>query len=478
MQMTAIRPATAVDIGPRLARYALSRLGFGPRPGQIRQVLAQGLQRYVEEQLDPAPDPDLETRLRGLRTLDYPIAQVLALNNADDRAIGPIVDEFVAAKLIRAAHARNQLQEVLVDFWFNHFNVNIGDGFVRYSVMSYERDAIRPHVLGRFRDLLGATATHPAMLYYLDNYLSAATRYDASGRLIQGINENYGRELMELHTVGVDAGYTQEHVFDSARCFTGWGIDNLRTSGAFVYRPAQHDTGAKSVFGLNVPAGGGRDDGEKLLDYLAAHPSTARFISKKLAERFVADVPPSTLLDKMAAAFQGSGGDLREVLRRMIDSPEFWAGAFGPGKPRTGFELTVAALRAADAQVTSSRGAAAAVSAMGMPLYQCIPPTGYSNRGDDWLDPSSQLNRMNFALDLSANAVAGAAVDARATVRSASGNPDDARSVAAALDADLFGTSLSAATLGAISRLAAGGPVSIATRGLGLCLASPEMQTR
>jgi len=369
-------------------------------------------------------------------------------------------------------HSRNQLEEVLADFWFNHFNVNLNENFVRYSIMAYERDAIRPHVLGRFRDLLGAVAAHPAMLYYLDNYLSTASRV-VNGKLVQGLNENYGRELLELHTVSVDAGYTQEHVFDAARCFTGWGIDNTGTTGGFLYRSGNHDTGAKSVFGLNLPAGGGRDDGEKLLDYLAAHPSTAHFISKKLARRFVADDPPGSLVDKMAGTYLGSGGDIRQVLRTMIGSTEFWAEAFGSGKPRTPSEFTFAALRAADVQVNSARGVSAALSAMGMPLFQCIPPTGYSDRGADWLNPSSQLARMNFALDLTSGGVAGVTVE-----RSASGNPEDPRSIASAVNAEIFGKGLSAATMGAIGRLAAGGPVSMAVRGLGLALASPDMQVR
>jgi uncharacterized protein (DUF1800 family) len=245
-----------------------------------------------------------------------------------------------------------------------------------------------------------------------------------------------------------------------------------------VYRAGNHDTGAKSVFGLNLPAGGGRDDGEKLLDYLATHPSTAHFISKKLARRFVADDPPASLVDKMAASYLASGGDIRQVLRAMIGSTEFWAEAFGPGKPRTPYEFTFAALRAADVQANTARGVTAALNSMGMPLYQCIPPTGYSDRGADWLNPSSQLARMNFALDLAAGAVAGVTVDARAMVRSASGNPDDPRSVASTVNAEIFGKGLSGATTGAIGRLAAGGSVNIAVRGLGLALASPEMQVR
>jgi uncharacterized protein (DUF1800 family) len=477
MSLSAVMPTTSVEIGPRTALHALNRLGFGPSPGDIHQVLSKGLQRYIEEQLDPTPDPEVQQRLQGLPTLGYPIAQILTLYRVDQKSIGPIVDEFMTAKVIRAVHSRNQLEEVLVDFWFNHFNVNLNDGFVRYSIMAYERDAIRPKVLGRFRDLLGAVAAHPAMLYYLDNYLSTASRV-VNGKLVQGLNENYGRELLELHTVSVDAGYTQEHVFDAARCFTGWGIDNLGTTGGFVYRSGNHDTGAKSVFGLNLPAGGGRDDGEKLLDYLATHPSTAHFISKKLARRFVADDPPASLVDKMAASYLGSGGDIRQVLRTMIGSTEFWAEAFGSGKPRTPYEFTFAALRAADVQVNSARGVTAALGAMGMPLYQCIPPTGYSDRGADWLNPSSQLARMNFALDLASGAVAGVTVDARAMVRSASGNPDDPRSVASTVNAEIFGKGLSGATTGAIGRLAAGGSVSMAVRGLGLALASPEMQVR
>ncbi len=471
--------AAAVDVGPRVALHALNRLGFGPTPGAVRDVLAHGIERYVEEQLQPGPAPELQARLQPFRTLSYPISQVLALFNADERSIGPITDEFVAARLIRAVHSENQLQEVLVDFWFNHFNVNIADGFVRYSIMSYERDAIRPHVLGRFRDLLGATAAHPAMLYYLDNYLSTASRVDPrTGRLLQGLNENYGRELMELHTVSVDAGYTQEHVFDAARCFTGWGIDNIRTGGNFVYRPQAHDTGAKSVFGLTVAAGGQKDDGDHLLDYLAAHPSTAAFISKELAWRFVSDDPPPRLVDRMAAAFLASDGNIADTLRAMLSSPDFWAEGFGAGKPRTPIEYAAGALRAAGAQVTGTRGVVGALANMGMPLYQCIPPTGYSNRGVDWLNPSSQLHRMNFALDLATGALAGVAADARSVVRELGGNPEDPRSATDAIAAGLFANNVSAETRRAAAAVSPTGPVPVASRVLGLVLASPEMQVR
>jgi uncharacterized protein (DUF1800 family) len=464
------------DLGPRAAVFLLNRLGFGPRPGEARRILDRGLQSYVEEQLASAPDPELDTRLSHLPTLNYPIAQVLALYNADQRTTGVILDEFASAKVIRMVHAQNQLQEVLVDFWFNHFNVYIADGFARQSTPAYERDAIRPHALGRFRDLLGATAQHPAMLFFLDNYLSTAPRL-VGGRPI-GLNENYGRELLELHTVGVDAGYTQQDVINSARSFTGWGIDSLRTSGSFVYRGQAHDTGAKSVFGLNLPGGGGRDDGEKLLDYLSIHPATAHHVSWLLVQRFVADDPPAALVARCADTFLHTSGDIAATVKTIVSSAEFWGEAFGPGKPKTPVEFAASALRAADAQVSHGRGVGGFLTNMGMPLYACVPPTGYTNKGADWINPSSQLARMNFALDLAAGAVPGAAVDARAVVRSTAGSPEDPRSAANAISADLFGRSLSPETLNAASNVAPGGTVSVASRVLGLCLASPEMQAR
>ena len=477
MSVAAALRQTSIDIGPTVALHALNRLGFGPRPADVRRVLARGLERYVDDQLNPLPDPDLDTRLRPLTTLGYPIAQVLSIYNADNRNIGPLIDEFNAAKLIRSVHGLNQLQEVLVDFWFNHFNVYIADGFVRFSAMSYERDAIRPHVLGRFRDLLGAVAAHPAMLFFLDNYLNRAD-VTQGGRRIAGINENYGRELLELHTVGVDAGYTQTDVYEAARVFTGWGIDNIGNSGAFVFRANQHDRGAKRVFGLDIAAGGGKEEGDRLLDYLATHPATARFISWRLAQRFVADDPPARVVDRMAATFTATGGDLRAVMRTLAGTAEFWAEAFGGGKVKTPFEYVVSVIRAVEGQVTASRGLAAQLATMGMGLYASVPPTGYSNRGSEWLNPSSHLSRMNFALDLAANAIQGVAVDSRSAVSRLGGNPDDPRSAAATLNADLFAGNLTRETLDAAGRVAPGGAVGVAPRVVGLCLASPEMQVR
>jgi len=477
MSVAATLRATGFDLGPTVALHALNRLGYGPRPADVRRVLARGLERYVDDQLNPLPDPDLDTRLRPLTTLNYPISQVLTIYNADNRAIGPLIDEFQAAKLIRSVHGLNQLQEALVDFWFNHFNVYIADGFVRYSVMSYERDAIRPHVFGRFRDLLGAVAAHPAMLFFLDNYLNRAD-VNQGARVVAGINENYGRELLELHTVGVDAGYSQTDVREAARVFTGWGIDNLQNSGAFIFRAAQHDRGAKRVFGLDIAAGGGKEEGDRLLDYLAAHPATARFISWRLAQRFLADDPPARVVDRMAATFTSTGGDLRAVMRTLAGTAEFWAEAFAGGKVKTPFEYVVSVIRAVEGQVTNARGLAAQLNTMGMGLYASVPPTGYSNRGSEWLNPSSHLSRMNFALDVAANAIPGVAVDSRSAISRLGGNPDDPRSAAATVNADLFAGNLTRETLDSAGRVAPGGAVGVAPRVMGLCLASPEMQVR
>jgi uncharacterized protein (DUF1800 family) len=246
----------------------------------------------------------------------------------------------------------------------------------------------------------------------------------------------------------------------------------------FVYRAQNHDTGAKSVFGLNVPAGGGKEDGDKLLDYLAEHPSTARFVSRKLLQRFVADDPPARLLDRTAATFESTGGDIGAVMRTIVGSAEFWAEAFGPGKPRTPLEFVVGALRAVDAQVNTGRALVATLAALGQPLFACLPPTGYSNRGDDWLNPSSHLGRMNFALDLAANAVAGVSVDLRALPGRLGADPGNPRALADGLSRELFGGGLSAATRDAAARAAATGAVPVASRVLGLVLASPDMQAR
>ena len=464
-------------LGPRVALHLLTRAGYGPRPGEIASVLDQGPTKWIEEQLEPGADPELDTRLARYPTIAYPTSQVLSLYNADNRTIGVILDEFFSAKVVRAVHGRNQLQEVLVDFWFNHFNVFVNDGFDRYSISSYERDAIRPHVLSSFRQLLGAASLHPAMLYYLDNYLNTVPR-TVNGRPTGGINENQGRELLELHTLGVDAGYTQTDVIEASRCLTGHGIDNLGTSGNYLYRPANHDNNAKNVFGLAVAAGGGEGDVQKLLDYLALHPATARFISKKLAERFVADDPSEALVARLAEVFLRTDGDLREVTKALFGSSEFWAEAFGNGKPRTGFEYVIGTLRAAGANVDNPRAARTTIQDAGMPLYSCNPPTGYSNRGAEWLNASAQLYRMNFGLDLAVGAVAGVTADIPGLIRSGGGDPNSPSSAAEAINRVVFGRTLSPASLAAAGRVTTSGSVPVSARVAGLLFAGPELQVR
>lgn len=468
-----------VPTGPKTAAHALNRLAFGPRPGDVRGLMTQGLAAWIAEQLAPTADPSLDARLSGFTTLTMTTPEVIAANTLDPTVATRVASELRSAKVIRGVHSKNQLQEALVDFWFNHLNVYLPDGFLRFSTTSYERDAIRPFVLGRFKDLLGATANHPAMMYYLDNYLSQVSVYNSSGVLLRGLNENYGREILELHTVGVDAGYTQADVYDAARCFTGWGIDNVNTSGNFQYRSANHVTTAKSVFGFSVAAGGQKEDGDQLIAYLAAHPLTAHRLCYRLAQRFVADDPPPSLVDRCTAAYQANDGDLRIVMETLISSPEFWDDATGrPAKIRTPVEYAFSALRAVDAQVANADSLRNYIANMGMPLYECIPPTGYSNRGADWLNPTSQLMRINFALDLTAGRITGATVDLPTTIRSAGGTPEDPRSVAVTLNTEVLGKRLSAEALNTMSRVATGTNPTPAAKVAGLCLASGPMQVK
>ncbi|MBX7184133.1 MAG: DUF1800 domain-containing protein, partial [Vicinamibacteria bacterium] len=424
---------------------------------------------------------ELESRLAPFNnTLKLTTTQVLvtyADSGNQTSSIQAYLDNLYNAKLVRSVHSRNQLEEALADFWFNHFNVNINDGFVRYSIQSYERDAIRPNALGKFETLLRATAEHPAMLYYLDNYLSQAGR-TVNGVLISGLNENYGREILELHTVGVDAGYTQSDVYEAARAFTGWGIDNVGRGGNFLYSAARHDTGSKSIFGLQLAAGGGKDDGDRLIRYLATHPSTARFVSTKLARRFASDNPPATLVDRMAEAWLATEGDIREVMKAMIGSAEFWAEAFSPGKPRTPFEYVVGSIRAIGGEVSSAtRSVVGYLSQMGQPLYQCIPPTGYADSGAEWLNPSSQVYRMNFALDLAQGLINGVAVNVRNYAVGADlTNP---ASVARAANTAVYGGTLLASTVDAAGRVDSRiASPSSAVRVSALLLASPDTQVR
>jgi uncharacterized protein (DUF1800 family) len=350
-----------------------------------------------------------------------------------------VVVELSEQKLLRAIYSERQLQEVLTDFWFNHFNVDARKGRDRFLLTEYEREAIRPHVLGKFRDLLGATAKSPAMLFYLDNWLSAVpngphpvgadriggvgrrpvqpgigrprpgirgggipqTRMPAQANLRRnGLNENYARELMELHTLGVDGGYTQRDVADVARAFTGWTIDNPRQGGSFRFDARIHDEGEKTILGQRFARNGGRNDGERVLDMLAAHPSTARFLSTKLARRFVSDTPPPSLVDRLASRFAATGGDLRAVTATLLTSPEFLRPEAYRAKVKSPFEFVVSSVRATGAENIDARRLVRSLQELGMPLYQCQPPTGYKDTADAWTNTGALVNRMNWALTL------------------------------------------------------------------------------
>jgi uncharacterized protein (DUF1800 family) len=322
--------------------------------------------------------------------------------------------DLLDSKMLRAIESTRQLAEELDDFWFNHFNVFYEKGDDRFMLPQYEREAIRPHVLGQFRDLLEATAKSPAMLFFLDNFESVRADLDANDKkrkVKRGLNENYGRELMELHTLGVNGGYTQKDVTEVARCFTGWGILEPRKGGTFFYNDKLHDKGEKIVLGHVIAAGGGMEDGEQVLDILAAHPSTAHFISKELAQRFVADNPPDALVNKMAQTFLSTNGSIREVMKTMLNSKEFWSEGAYRAKVKSPFEMVASSARALDANVIDAWALAGQVGTLGEPLYRKLEPTGYSNLNAEWVNSASLLGRMNFALQLAQNHVESVKVD-------------------------------------------------------------------
>jgi uncharacterized protein (DUF1800 family) len=520
----------------RTVVHVLSRTTFGPRPGDIERVMAIGVSAYIDEQLHPEriSDEVVQPRLAALTPLtisarayarDFyapmvaarqqfastqrpasastrstilrghllPIAAV-TLPGGDkpvsllqqpavtteevvsQRKNQDVFDALQAQKLLRAVYGARQLEEVLTDFWFNHFNVDARKIEDRPVIVEYERDAIRPHVLGKFRDLLGATAKSPAMLFYLDNWLSAAPPAPPQRRpggpyrppapkpapAGRGLNENYGRELMELHTLGVDGGYTQRDVVDVARSFTGWTLGDPHAGTGFVFNDKMHDHGAKRVLGHTIKAGRGIQDGEQVLDLLARHPATAHFIATKLVRHFVGDDPPGALVEHAAKVFSRTDGDLREVMRAILTSREFYAEAAFRAKVKTPFEYVASALRATNASITNARGFVNTIAAMGEPLYQCQPPTGYGDQASAWISTGALVSRLNFALGLAANGLNAAKVDV-------AGTEDEVNRFAASVLAD----EISPTTRNAIAPSKA----TFAVR-TGLLLGSPEFQRR
>jgi uncharacterized protein (DUF1800 family) len=519
--------------------HVLNRLGFGPASGDIERVRRIGLPKYIDQQLHPErlADEAMTVRLAPLDTLtkssrelaeqyfipaqeerrraqqqqagaqpgDAPAADRREMRTPEQmqlmQAERGVFTDLAQQKILRAVYSERQLNEVMVDFWFNHFNVFAGKGQVRSYLTEYERDIIRPNVFARFRDLLGATAHSPAMLFYLDNWQSAAPEGSATsepmnragigrgfgrgrglrvppqGRTIadlppaaqnrrpRGLNENYARELMELHTLGVDGGYTQHDVQEVARAFTGWTIANPRQGGGFRFEPRMHDDGEKIVLGHRIKPGGGQHDAEEVLDILASHPSTARFIATKLARRFVSDQPPASLVDRAAARFRETNGDIREVVRTIITSPEFFAPAAYRAKVKTPFEFVAASVRAAAVDALNGMPLVQAMRELGMPPYQCQPPTGYADRADAWVNTGALLNRMNFAIALTDGRLRALRTSAATPL----GSAEAARTML--IDQVLAGD-VSASTRATVAK------ASTAPQAMALLLGSPEFQRR
>jgi len=407
-----------------------SLLGLPPSE-RYKKVLAMS----VEEQIAFADQLKGGKGQEFLEGLDPKQREVIeAMNNPP----AVVINELSEAKLLRAIYSNRQLEEVMTDFWFNHFNVFVGKGPERLLVTNYEQEVIRPRALGRFEDLLVATAKSPAMLYYLDNWMSVgpnsmqalglperpAVRYGPYGRphvyrgansnakrkQNSGLNENYGRELLELHTLSVNGGYSQRDVTEVAKVFTGWTIDKPEQGLSFRYDPRMHEPGPKFVLGHNIKPKG-EDEGRAVLHILATSPQTAHFISMKLAQRFVADDPPPALVDRMAKTFEKKKGDIREVLSTLFHSPEFWADSSYRAKVKTPLEFVASAVRATGANVDDALSLVRQLNNMGMPLYGSQPPTGYSMKAETWVSSSALLNRMNFALALTAGKVRGVKID-------------------------------------------------------------------
>jgi uncharacterized protein (DUF1800 family) len=482
-----------------------------------------------------AEQADQGARTAEMVTLD---AQANAARSTAGRLADTADTQLAAARVLRAVESRRQLLEVMVDFWTNHFNVDQRKDDVRLCVAAYDRDVIRPYVLGRFRDLLEATARSPAMLIYLDNFQSSAPPHAVRGKPTPrgGLNENYGREIMELHTLGVDGGYTQDDVIAVARCFTGWTID--RTTGAFHFDPRRHDNDEKTVLGHVIPAGGGQQDGETVLDILASQPATMRHISYELCQRLVSDTPPAALVARCVDTWKRTGGDIRAIVRTIVTSPEFFAADAYRDKTKSPFEYVVSAVRAAGgtialpatvepsplagagiemasmtaaapAPTTASAAAATAmaldkpapnpadairpllaqISQLGEPLYQFQPPTGYPEDARKWVSAGALIGRINFAVNLASGHIKGVTLPDPTTWTVDAAAPASGDALVTDLADATLGGDLSAHTLQVIdAQIAAFAPpdtpiparqeAPIARRTMALLLGSPEFGRR
>ncbi len=455
------------------AIHILNRTSFGPRPGDVEQVMAVGIRSYIERQLSPETIDDrvAESKTAGLEVFSMTPAEIFAkyplpaavMRRVADKAKGEssemadektrreqirqfyqangllpaarINDQISANRLLRAVYSERSLQEVMVDFWQNHFNVFVGKNPVKWYIPDYERNVLRKHALGNFRDLVAATAQHPAMLAYLDNFRSSAPRKGRpqmpKPRAQRGLNENYARELMELHTLGVDGGYSQQDIIEVAKAFTGWTIADPRgyrqtaaagnerdmpgplrrmrptpASGSFIFNENLHIKGPKKVLGRTIDEGG-MNDGLKVIEMLAAHPSTAKNIARKLAVKFVSDTPDAAYVDRIAAAFRRSNGDIKETLRAVFYDKQFFAADNYRAKIKTPFELAASSLRALNADTNGSKALIARLAKLGEIPYGSQAPTGYPDMAEDWVNTGALLERINFAAELASGKIAG-----------------------------------------------------------------------
>jgi len=460
------------------AAHLLSRMSYGARPGQVEAVVHQGLDRWLEGQLQGRPESaEFTRRLALYQSLELKAPQIQSaylagpalrkmaaesgmmikdqdlqkqvvrrkvLQMARQKGLkteAELMRELVAQKVTRAVYSENQLQEVMCDFWFNHFNVSRTTAPARSHILSYERDVIRPQALGQFRPLLGATARHPAMLLYLNNAqsmadkeapsLGAKPRQMMNSKRVMGVNENYARELMELHTLGVDGGYSQKDITEVARVLTGWttlprggpAANRInrwleqnpqsveRDPYGFIFAPFLHDSGSKKVLGTTFAAGGGVEEGERLLDLLARHPKTSERIARKFAVRFVSDEPDPKLVAELTQVFRGSGGDSKAMLRYLVDSPAFWSQSALRAKVKNPLEYCVSAVRILDGQLPAKESEIPRwVEKMGQSMYACVPPTGYPDRSEQWISSGTLVHRVNYAFALSSQQVRGVRV--------------------------------------------------------------------
>jgi len=422
--------------------HVINRLSFGPRAGDIEAVKSIGIEAYLQSQLRASSiqEPQFLTQqldsLETLRISPAVLVQEYRQGSQNGKKPSPemllaarqknrrILEQAIQGHLLRSLYSNRQLEEVLVDFWYNHFNVFAGKGLDQVLVGNYEAQAIRPHVLGKFRDLLAATAQHPAMLFYLDNWQNTAPNSPGARGRYKGINENYARELMELHTLGVNGGYTQQDVITLAHILTGWGFprprqgmarlvsdvvgktDSTAVQSGFYFDASRHDSGDKVFLGKTIK-GGGIEEGEQALDILARHQATARHISYKLAQYFVTDHPPSSLVDQLAKGFQETDGDIREVLNTLFHSSEFLNPNYYNAKLKTPYQYVISALRATDTKIHNFRPVAGILNQMGMPLYGCQTPDGYKNTEEAWLNPDGMLRRISWTTALATGRFAG-----------------------------------------------------------------------